>query len=174
MGRILVRPRPLFIENPEHDRYVSLVPDGDIEEILSKQRTKTITLLSSVSEESARKAYAPGKWTLKEVIGHMTDSERVMSYRMLAIARNESAPLPAMDQDQYVSAANFNKLSWEQLLAGLDTIRSNTLSLISTIDDAAWVRNGTVMNSPVSVGTIAYGIAGHELHHMKVIRDKYL
>ncbi|TDX40343.1 DinB family protein [Cytobacillus oceanisediminis] len=106
-----MRPRPLFIENPEHDRYVSLVPDGDIEEILGKQRTKTITLLSSVSEESARKAYAPGKWTLKEVIGHMTDSERVMSYRMLAIARNESAPLPAMDQDQYVSAANFNKLS---------------------------------------------------------------
>ncbi|MEH7514452.1 DinB family protein [Gottfriedia acidiceleris] len=169
-----MRPRPLSIENPEHARYVSLVPDGDIKEILSKQRTKTITLLSSVSEESSRKAYAPGKWTLKEVIGHMTDSERVMSYRMLAIARNESAPLPAMDQDQYVSAANFNKLSWEQLLAGLDTVRSNTLSLISTIDDAAWNRYGTVMNRPVSIGIIAYGIAGHELHHMKVISDKYL
>lgn len=174
MRRILVRPRPLSIENPEHDRYVSLVPDGDILEILSNQRTKTITLLSSVSEESARKAYAPGKWTLKEVIGHMTDSERVMSYRMLAIARNESEPLPAMDQDQYVSAANFNKLSWEQLIAGLDTVRSNTLSLISTIDDEVWDRNGTVMNRPVSIGTIALGIAGHELHHMKVIRDKYL
>jgi hypothetical protein len=169
-----MRPRPLSIENPEHARYVSLVPDGDIEEILSKQRTKTITLLSSVSEESARKAYAQGKWTLKEVIGHMTDSERVMSYRMLAIARNESASLPAMEQDQYVSSANFNKLSWEQLLAGLDMVRSNTLSLISTINDAAWVRNGTVMNSPVSVGTIAYGIVGHELHHLKVISDKYL
>ena len=169
-----MRPRPLFIENPEHARFVSLVPDGDIEEILSKQRTKTITLLSSVSEESARKSYAPGKWTFKEVIGHMTDLERVMSYRMLAIARNESAPLPAMDQDQYVAAANFNKLSWEQLLAGFDTVRSNTLSLISTIDDAAWVRNGTVMNSPVSIGTIVYGIAGHELHHLKVISDKYL
>jgi len=174
MRRILVRPRPLSIENPEYDRYVSLVPEGDIIEILSKQRTKTITLLSSVSEESARKAYAPGKWTLKEVIGHMTDSERVMSYRMLAIARNESEPLPAMDQDQYVSAANFNKLSWEKLLAGLDTVRSNTLNLISTIDDAAWNRNGTVMNKPVSLSTIAYGIAGHELHHMKVIVDKYL
>ncbi|XXM71667.1 DinB family protein [Lysinibacillus sphaericus] len=169
-----MRPRPLCIENPEHDRYVSLVPDGDIEEILSKQRTKTITLLSGVSEETAGKAYAPGKWTLKEVVGHLTDSERVMSYRMLAIARNESAPLPAMEQDQYVSAANFNKLSWEQLLTGLDTVRSSTLSLISTIDDTAWVRNGTVMNSPVSAGTIAYGIAGHELHHLKVIRDKYL
>lgn len=174
MRRILVRPRPLFIENPEHERYVSLVPDGDIEEILRNQRTKTITLLRSVSEETARKAYAPGKWTLKEVIGHMTDSERVMSYRMLAIARNESAPLPAMEQDQYVSAANFNKLSWEQLLAGLDAVRSNTLCLISTIDDAAWVRKRTVLNSTVSVGTIAYGIAGHELHHMKVISDKYL
>ena len=169
-----MRPRPIAIENPEHARYVSLVPDGDIEEILSKQRTKTMSLLSSLSEESARKAYVPGKWTLKEVVGHMTDSERVMSYRMLAIARNESAPLPAMEQDQYVSAANFNKLSWEQLLAGLDAVRSNTLSLISTIDDAAWVRTGTVMNNPVSVGTIAYGIAGHELHHMKVISDKYL
>ncbi|WP_449620000.1 DinB family protein [Robertmurraya sp. Marseille-Q9965] len=169
-----MRPRPLFIENPEQNRFVSLVPDGDIEDILNNQRTKTITLLSSVSEESAMKAYAPGKWTLKEVLGHMTDSERVMSYRMLAIARNESAPLPAMEQDQYVSAANFNKLSWEQLLAGFDTVRSNTLSLISTIDDAAWVRNGTVMNSQVSVATIAYGIAGHELHHVKVISDKYL
>ncbi|MGE7907195.1 DinB family protein [Peribacillus sp. NPDC094092] len=169
-----MRPRPLSIENPEYDRYVSLVPDGDIEEILSKQRTKTITFLSSISEESASKAYAPGKWTLKEVIGHLADVERVMSYRMLAIARNESAPLPAMDQDQYVSAANFNKLSWEQLLAGLDTVRSNTLSLISTIDDEAWDRNGTVMNSAVSIGTFAYGIVGHELHHMKVISDKYL
>ncbi|KSU64684.1 squalene--hopene cyclase [[Bacillus] enclensis] len=169
-----MRPRPLCIENPEHDRYVSLVPDGDIEEILSKQRTKTISLLSGVSEESAGKAYAPGKWTLKEVVGHMTDSERVMSYRMLAIARNESEPLPAMEQDQYVSAANFNKLSWEQLLAGLDAVRANTLSLISTIDDEAWVRSGTVMNSPVSVDIIAYGIAGHELHHLNVIRDKYL
>jgi DinB superfamily len=101
-------------------------------------------------------------------------SERVMSYRMLAIARNDSAPLPVMEQDQYVSMANFNKLSWKQLLTGLDAVRSNTLSLLSTIDDAAWVRSGTVMNSPVSVGTIAYGIAGHELHHLKVINDKYL
>ncbi|MFQ3545019.1 DinB family protein [Halobacillus rhizosphaerae] len=169
-----MRPRPLCIDNPENDNYVRLVPDGDIEEILSNQRTKTITLLNSVSEESASKAYAPGKWTLKEVIGHMTDSERVMSYRMLAIARNESEPLPAMEQDRYVTMANFNKLSWEQLLAGLDAVRANTLSLISTIDDAAWVRSGTVMNSPVSVGIIAYGIAGHELHHLKVISDKYL
>lgn len=169
-----MRPRPLFIENPEHDRYVSLVPDGDIKDILTNQRNENIPFLSSVSEELAKKAYAPGKWTLKEVIGHMTDSERVMAYRMLAIARNESEPLPAMDQDQYVSAAHFNKQSWEQLLIGLDAVRANTLSLISTIDDEAWVRCGTVMNSSVSVGAIAYGIAGHELHHMKVIRATYI
>ncbi|TSB45890.1 DinB family protein [Alkalicoccobacillus porphyridii] len=169
-----MRSRPLSIQNPEIERFISLVPDGDIEEILNKQRTKTINLLSSVKEDLASKAYASGKWTLKEVIGHMTDSERVMSYRMLAIARNESEPLPPMDQNQYVSAANFNKLAWEQLLTGLDTVRSNTLSLISTFDDTEWVRTGNVMNSPVSIGTIAYGIAGHELHHRKVISEKYL
>jgi DinB superfamily len=175
MRRILVRSRPSSNEYPEYyDRYVNLVPDGDIEEILSKQRTETITLLSNVSEVSARKAYAPGKWTLKEVIGHMSDTERVMSYRMLAIARNESTPLQGMDQDVYVSAANFNKLSWAQLQADLATVRSATLSLISTIDDVAWIRNGTVWNSSVSTRVFAYIIAGHELHHLKVICDKYL
>jgi hypothetical protein len=169
-----MRQRPLPTQNSEINSFISLVPDGDIEELLREQRTKTLSLLSKVTEDAASKAYAPGKWTLKEVIGHMTDSERVMSYRVLAIARNETSTLPAMDQNQYVSQANFNNYSWEQLLAGLDAARSNTLCLISTIDDTAWLRTGTVMNSPISLGTLVYGMAGHELHHMNVIRERYL
>ncbi len=175
MGGIPMRTRPLSNEYSEYnDRYVSLVPDGDIEEMLSKQRTDTLTLLSSLPEESAARAYAPGKWTLKEVVGHMTDTERVMSYRMLCIARGESTALPGFSQDSYVSSANFNRLPWEQLQTDFDKVRSATLSLITTIDELGWVRKGTVWNSPVSARAIAYIIAGHELHHLTVIRDKYL
>lgn len=175
LRRIILRTRPLSNEYPEYyDRYVSLVPEGDIVEILHEQQTKTIILLNSVSEEYAGKAYAPGKWTLKEVIGHMSDTERVMSYRMLAMARNEGTPLQGMDQDLYVSSAKFDQFSWVQLHTDLKTVRSATLSLISTVDDEAWIRKGTVWNVPVSTRAFAYIIAGHELHHLKVICDKYL
>ena len=166
--------RPSSDEYPDYyDRYVSLVPDGDIEEILREQQTETIALLNSVSEESAGRAYAPGKWTLKEVIGHMSDTERVMSYRMLAMARNEGTPLQGMDQDLYVASAKFNQFSWARLQTGLETVRSATLSLLSTIDGEAWIRQGTVWNVPVSTRALAYIISGHELHHLQVICDKY-
>ena len=145
-----MRTRPLSNEYPEYyGRYVSLIPNGDIEEMLSKQRTDTLTYLSTLTEELAARAYAPGKWSLKEVVGHMTDTERVMSYRMLCIARGESTALPGFDQDSYVYSANFNRLSWEQLQTDFDKVRSATLSLIASIDESAWVRKGTVWNGPV-------------------------
>jgi hypothetical protein len=169
-----MRSRPNSNEYPEYyERYVRLVPDGEIEEVLRRQQIETFTFLNDISEESARKAYAPGKWTLKEVIGHISDIERVMSYRMFAIARNESKPLQGMDQDLYVSAANFNQFTWAQLLADLGMIRSATLSLLSTIDDIAWIRMGTMLDRPVTPRALAYILAGHELHHLKVISDKY-
>lgn len=175
LGGLCLRTRPLSNEYPEYyEKYVSMVPDGDIGEILRRQQSKTNALLNSVSEETAAKAYAPGKWTLKEVIGHMSDTERVMSYRMLAMARKEGAPLQGMDQDLYVSSANFNHLTWSQLQVDLGIVRSATLSLISTIDEAAWMHTGTVWNTNVSARALAYIIAGHELHHLQVIRDRYL
>lgn len=116
MGGLICVSRTLSNEYPEYyERYVSLVPNGNIEEILLKQRSETNAVLNSIFEESAWRAYATGKWTLKEVIGHMSDTERVMSYRMLAMARKESFPLQGMDQDLYVSVANFNQLTWSQL-----------------------------------------------------------
>lgn len=170
-----MRTRPLSNEYPEYyHRYVSLVPDGEIAEVLREQQIETSALLNSVDGASVERAYAPGKWTLKEVIGHMADTERVMSYRMLAMARNEGSHLQGMDQDLYVLSANFNQFSWEDLLVGLQTARASTLSLLSTIDDDAWIRQGTVWNVPVSTRAIAYIISGHELHHLKMIRDKYL
>lgn len=170
-----MRTRPSSNEYPEfYERYISLVPDGDIEEILLRQGSETKALLNSLSEETAMRSYAPGKWTLKELIGHLSDTERVMAYRMLAMARKEPAQLQGMDQDLYVSSANFNELTWDQLQVDLGIVRSATLSLISTIDEEAWVRTGTVWDNSVSTRTFAYIIAGHELHHMKIIRDRYL
>jgi hypothetical protein len=175
LRRIIMRTRPLTSEYPEYyERYVSLVPDGDIEEILYQQQTQTLTFLNSVSEETAGKAYALDKWTLKEVFGHMSDTERVMSYRMLAMARNERTPLQGMDQDLYVFSAKFNQFSWVQLLKDFEMVRLATLTLISTIDEESWNRKGTVWDVPVSTRAFAYIIAGHELHHLAVIRDRYL
>lgn len=162
-------------EYPEYyGRYVSLVPDGDIEEILIMQGNETKDLLNSLSEEMSNRSYAPGKWTLKEVIGHMSDTERVMAYRMLAVARKEPAHLQGMDQDLYVSSAHFNQLTWDLLKVDLGIVRAATLSLLKTIDEGAWTRTGTVWGNSVSTRAFAYIVAGHELHHLKVIRDQYL
>lgn len=170
-----MRTKPMSTEYPEYyGRYISLVPDGEIEEILHKQQSELVTLFSTASEETASESYAPGKWTLKEVVGHMSDTERVMSYRMLAMARKEVAPLQGMDQDAYVAAANFNQFAWKQLIADFETVRSSTLSLLSLIDDAAWTRQGIVWDSSVSTRAFAYIIAGHALHHMQLIRERYL
>ncbi len=170
-----MRTKPLSNEYPAYyDSYLNLIPDGDIEVILSHQRRDTLSLLGSLPEESAARAYAEGKWTLKEVVGHMADTERVMSYRMLCIARGETVALPGFDQDSYASIANFQRLSWEQIQSDYQQVRSATLSLLTTIDEPSWVRTGTVWNVPVSTRAIAYIIGGHELHHLSVIRDKYL
>ena len=170
-----MRTRPLPNEYPEYyNRYVSLVSDGDIEDILRTQQTNTLTLLSSLPEESSERSYARGKWTLKDVVGHMADTERVMSFRLLSIARGESAALPGFDQDNYVACANFNQVRWQHLQTDFDRVRSATLSLVTTIDELAWTRKGTVWNHSVSARAIAYIIAGHELHHLGIIRDRYL
>lgn len=170
-----MRSKPLSNEYPAYyESYVSLIPDGDIEAILSSQRTNTLALFKSVSEELAAKAYSQGKWTLKEVVGHMADTERVMAYRMLCIARGESSALPGFDQDSYVSVANFNQMTWEVIQSDFDHVRTATLHLIKTIDEVSWDRKGSVWNNSVSTRAIAYIIAGHELHHLTVIRDKYL
>lgn len=162
-------------EFPEYyNSYISLIPDQDIEEILRRQHRETASLLNGVSEEVASRSYAPGKWSLKEVVGHMSDTERVMSHRMLALARGEGAPLHGMDQDLYVSSANFNQFPWTQVRAELATVRAATLSLLASIDDAGWIRTGTVWNSSVSTRAFPFIIAGHEMHHVGVIRDKYL
>lgn len=160
--------------NEYYHKYTSRVPDGDIIAILATQLEDTLTLLRDVSDERALHAYAPGKWTIKEVIGHMSDVERVMSYRALRFARGDETPLPGFDETTYAPAGEFNTRPLASLLAELASVRRGTVALLAGLPPSAWARSGAANQSPVSVRALAWIIAGHELHHRELIATRYL
>jgi hypothetical protein len=169
----LHRPQPNEY-NPYFARYIGLVPDRDLLDILAKQREETDTLLGSVSESQAEYQYEPGKWSVKEVVGHMADTERVMSYRLLVVARGDTSALPSFDENAYVNEAGFNRQNFEDIQAHFSAVRQSTCSLVASIADNAWLRTGTVFDYPTTARAIAYIIAGHELHHRTIIKERYL
>ncbi|MDO3681169.1 DinB family protein [Paenibacillus ehimensis] len=167
--------RPETTEYGAHyQEYIAKVPDGDIRELLRTQLKTTIGLLDSLTEEQALFRYAEGKWSLKEVVGHVADTERVMSYRLLCIARGDQTPFPSMDEHQYVASANFDDLPLSFLLEEFTAVRQATLSLLAGLRPEAWLRQGTAAGCNTSVRGLAYIIAGHELHHVRVIQERYL
>jgi hypothetical protein len=118
--------------------------------------------------------YAPGKWTLKEVLGHLTDDERIFAYRALCIARGDTHPLESFDENAYVAGANFNDRTVANLLDEYSLVRRSSIALFESLSPDAWLRRGTVAGYTASVRGLAFHIAGHELHHVAVIRERYL
>jgi hypothetical protein len=159
---------------PYHERYVSLVPEGDLLQLMSQQIKETTDLLRNITDAQGEYRYAPGKWSLKEVIGHMSDTERVMSYRLLRFARGDQTPLMGFAQDPYVNGAAFGLHSVQDLLEELSAVRQATLYLLHGLTDEAWARAGTASDNYVTVKGLAYIIAGHELYHRKIIEEAYL
>jgi uncharacterized damage-inducible protein DinB len=159
---------------PYYGTYINLVPAGDVRDHLRMQGHETIALLAGLSDSRADKPYAPGKWTLKQVISHMTDAERVFSYRMLSFGRGDPAPLPSFDQEQWVPTADANARSVASLVLEFAAVRSATVQLASSLTEAAFVRRGVASGNAVSVRAIAFICAGHELHHRTIIRERYL
>lgn len=159
---------------PYFGRYIALVPEGDILTILNQQIEPTLTLLRGISETQSLTRYAPDKWSLKEALGHVCDNERIMSYRALCIGRGDQTPIPGYDQDDYVKAANFDGCSWLDLIAEFQAIRATTIALFRSFETAATERLGTANNATISVRALAYIIAGHERHHMNIVRERYL
>ena len=157
-----------------YEGYVSLVAAGDVVETLSRQMVDALALLRGLDETHGDARYAPGKWSIKEVVGHVIDAERVFAYRALAFARGETQPLPGYDQDDYLTRANFGARSLRDLADELEHVRTSTLDMFRHFDADAWARRGTANNSETSVRALAYIIAGHETHHMRIIRDRYL
>jgi hypothetical protein len=170
-----------MVNRPEKDEfapyylpYVNSVPEGDILSILKQQLEDTIHLVKNVSDEQGQFCYAPGKWSLKEVVGHMTDTEQIMAYRLLCIARGETVSLPGFDENRYVAHASFNKQPIEQLLANLSVVRQSTILLLNSLDAESYIRKGLANKVEVTVRALAYIIAGHALHHCQIINERYI
>jgi hypothetical protein len=156
-----------------YERYISLVPDGDIIETLRAQFDKTTAYLSALSEEQGAFRYAPGKWSVKEALGHLIDTERIFAYRALRIARNDRTPIEGFEQDDYVRFGSFDACTLASLIAEFAAVRKSTELLFAHLADEAWARMGVAYDHEVSVRALAYIAAGHELHHLAVLRAKY-
>jgi len=159
---------------PFYAAYVSQVPAGDVRNHLRTQLPETLTMLAGVSEATAERAYAPGKWTLKEVLGHISDAERVFSYRLVSIARGDPAQLPPFDENAWVPASNANARPVAELLLEFATVRASTVQLVSALTEPAFLRRGTASGKTISARAIAFICAGHERHHRAIIRERYL
>ncbi len=159
---------------PYFEKYISLVPDGQIVATLSSQNDDTLKLLSSLSEAQGELRYAPGKWSIKEVIGHLIDAERIFAYRAMRFARNDQTPLPGFDENGYVANADFSARSLSDLIDEFKTVRESSLFLFKHLSDEVWSRRGVSNNDGISVCALAWIIAGHELHHLGIIRSRYL
>ena len=159
---------------PYCDGYISLVAGNDVLGALEDQRRQTLLLLSGRAEADGDLRYAPDKWSLKEVVGHINDCERIMSYRALRISRGDQTPIEGFEQDDYVRNAPFARRSLADLIEDYIAVRRATVSLFRNLDEDAWSRRGVANNHEVTVRAVAYVIAGHELHHRKILEEKYL
>lgn len=159
---------------PYFGRYIDLVRDEDVLDVLNRQHTEFMALLPSISEEKSLYNYAPGKWSIRALLNHVSDCERTFSYRAFWFARGFNDALPSIEQDVAASHAEADAIAWSAHIAEFDRVRLATISLFENMPSAGWSRKGTGAGKPISVHALAYLIAGHAKHHLAVLRGKYL
>src|SRR5882672_3457937 len=157
---------------PYYGQYIAMVPDGNIAATLLAQVETTLSLLRTLSEEQGRYAYAPGKWSIKQLLGHVIDSERIFAYRALRIGRNDQTPLPGFEQDDYVANTNFNARTLKSLLEEFAAVRQASVHLFKHFTNEEWLRRGTANDNQISTRALAYIIAGHALHHAITLESR--
>jgi hypothetical protein len=168
-----IRPKPdEFL--PYYGTYINRVPDGDIVDTLSRQITETIAFFKSIPESKVDYQYAPGKWTIRQIMGHLSDGERVFQYRAFRFSRADATPVPGFEENDYVANAPFARVSMEKLIAEFEYLRRASIYMFSNLDAEAMGRVGVANGNPVSVRAIAFIMAGHELHHIQIVKDRYL
>jgi len=170
---IVERPTSAEYAQP-FERYVSLVQDSDVLAALARQTAELAEALSGVAGEAERFRYADGKWSIREVLGHVIDTERVFGYRALCIARGERASLPGFDENAYQANASFDDCPLRELLREFEQVREGHLSLFRRLSGEAWLRSGVANSKPASVRALAFIMVGHVRHHLGVLRERYL
>jgi DinB family protein len=154
---------------------IGLVAGDDAVAALRSQQREILALIASVDDRSiANRTYAPGKWTFKQVIGHLIDDERIFAYRALCVARREPRALPGFDEKEYMNATDFEDRPLAGLAAEYRAVRESSIAFFESLKPEEWVRKGTVNEYGASVRGLAFHICGHELHHLRIIREKYL
>lgn len=159
---------------PFYASYIEKVPEGDLPSLLEAQVGDLETLLANLDETTALHRYAPGKWSIKEMLGHLADAERVLVYRLLRIARGDATPLAGYEEDDYVRAAGFDRRTLPSLLAEFRAVRQGTMYLVRNLEPEAFARQGTANSRPFSAAALAHILFGHVAHHMVVLRERYL
>lgn len=160
--------------HPFYENYVKTVPEGAFLSTFKHESAQTAKLLASLTEAQWDHSYAPGKWTIKELLVHMMDSERVFAYRCLRIARGDQTPLPGFEQDDYTPTSEANARTSQNILTEWTALRASTLAFLNNLTPTMIERTGTASGATVSVRALGYMLMGHELHHRNIINDRYL
>lgn len=159
---------------PYYGIYISLVEGNDVLSALKKQMPETQKILAGISEEKGLFRYAEKKWSIKELVGHLIETERIMAYRALRFARNDKIELQGFEQNDYIANSNFDDCKLSDLAREYELVREANILMFQNFSEDAWSRSGIASENEVSVRALAYIIAGHELHHMKILRERYL
>lgn len=159
---------------PYYNTYVSLIEDDMVLPVLEAQAADLRVMISGVPEEKGTYAYADGKWTIKELLSHLIDGERIFAYRILRISRGDKTPIVGFEQDDYIETSNANDRSFADLLDEFEHERRANLLLVKNLSDEASLRIGTASNNPVSVRALVYIMAGHVKHHVNILQERYL
>jgi hypothetical protein len=159
---------------PYYFRYIDLVSDGNILQILRSQMEEALSLFSGISEEKSLYRYQPEKWSIRELLGHVNDAERVFSYRALSFARGDGSALPSFDQNAWAPQAHADDHSWASHVEDFQAVRLATLTLMRNFSPEVWMRRGVASDNSFTVRALAFIIAGHVAHHLSVMKEKYL
>lgn len=166
--------RPLETEYaPDYQGYISHVAEEEVLPVLRSQLDDLDLLLGRVTPDRETYRYAEGKWSIREIVGHLIDGERVFGYRAFSIARGEHQNLPGFDQDEYMLTAPYDRIELEDLLSELRLVRLSNVAMLRTLDEDAWARTGTANDNQITVRALAFIMAGHLRHHMEVLRERY-
>lgn len=167
-----MKPKPNEYDS-YYETYISALPDFHIKQILEEQIDTIQNMFSNMDEEKGNFAYSEGKWTIKEVLGHIVDTERIFSYRALSFARGETQKIPGYDQNEYVAKGNFNKRSINSLIYEFTYLRKSNIILLLSFDEETLNNKGNANGKQITVNALLYILAGHVNHHIKVLKEKY-